>query len=141
MTGLANMEAAVEALLTIFDIDSPPVPIESMLQNPRGNMWRDVDVTQLSGSFLKMDDIYSPRMSMARLLARHIAHSEWGQQHGLGDVSGDEESLRTFARILAMPRSMIENVSGPSRTAPTMRLHFEVPEEDARLRLIDLGNG
>lgn len=140
MTDLTNMEAAVEKLLTIFDIDSPPVPIESMLQNPRGNMWRDVDVTQLSGSFLKMDDIYSPRMSMARLLARHIAHSEWGQQHGLGDVSDDEESLRTFARMLAMPRSMIENVSGPSRTALTMRLHFEVPEEDARLRLIDLGN-
>lgn len=137
MADLNHMEAAVEELLRIFEIDTPPVPIESMLQNPRGDMWREVDVTQLSGSFLKMDDAYSPRMSMARLLARHIVHSNWGQQHGLDALSSDEDGIRALARMLIMPRSMVENAAS-ARTAAVMRLHFEVPEEDASLRLQDL---
>jgi len=133
-----QMEAAVEELLTIFEIDTPPVPIEIMLQNPRANMWREVDVTQLSGSFLKLDDAYSPRMSMARLLARHIVFSPWGQQRGLDAIGSDEDAIRALARILIMPRSMVQNVSTASRTVATMRLHFEVPENDASLRLQDL---
>ncbi|MEO1442610.1 MAG: hypothetical protein AAFV33_19565, partial [Chloroflexota bacterium] len=92
----------------------------------------------LSGSFLRMDDQYSPRMSMARLLARHVVYSAWGADHNVGHLKEDTDGIRAFARMIIMPQTMVQELSTGARTPTTMRLHFEVPEDDARKRLEEL---
>lgn len=138
MVDYAALESVVDELLAVYNTDIPPVPIESMLQNPAPGMWNEVDITQLSGSFLKFDDTYAPRMSMARLLARHICYSAWGTERGLDALQLDGDALRIFARMLIMPRTMMADLSTAALSPPALRLHFEVPEPDATQRLADL---
>ncbi len=38
-----------------------------------------------------------------------------------------------------MPKPMLDRLSPASRTPIAISMRFEVPEEDARLRLLDLG--
>lgn len=140
MTNQTILEDASMKLMSVFDITTPPIPIENMLQRPKPNMWDEVDISHLSSSFLKVNDVYSPRMSLARMLARHVAASPWGQQHNLTPILQDPDQLYTFARMLIMPRNMVMELTTGARTPTAMSVHFEVPEEDARLRLIDLGN-
>jgi hypothetical protein len=141
VTDLSHLEGVATELIQIFEINTPPVPIEIMLQRPKPDMWKEVDITELSVGFLKGGGHYSPRMSLARLLARHVVHSEWGEQRGLKDIlksENGEEMLRAFARMLIMPREMVKALTPGARTPITMSMHFEVPEDDAQQRLDDL---
>jgi hypothetical protein len=140
MTDQNILEQASTELMSVFDINTPPIPIENMLQRPKENMWEEVDISHLSSSFLKVNDVYSPRMSLARMLARHVASSQWGQQHNLLPILQDPDQLYAFARMLIMPRHMVMELTTGARTPTAMSVHFEVPEEDARLRLIDLSS-
>jgi hypothetical protein len=136
MDDLEKLEGITTELMEVFEVYSPPVPIETMLNKPRENMWDEVDATQLSGGFMSIKDRYSPRMSLARLLARHIASSDWGRERGLFEMfKTDETLLPVFARMLIMPANMLRNLSAAARNPTTMSLQFEVPEEDARQRL------
>ncbi len=135
-----RLEVVATELVEEFDVLSPPVPIEIMLRQPRDNMWKEVDVNQLSGSFTNILELYSPRMSLARLLVRHIAKSSWGQERGLDSVLKDEETTQVFARMLVMPREMVHMLSSGARNPTAMSMHFEVPEEDARKRLVELAD-
>lgn len=142
MTDLKQLEHIAEEVLHIFDIDHPPIPIEIMLQRPKPNMWEEVNITELSVGFLRTGGPFAPRMSLARLLARHILHSPWGDEHGLDELLKDdktEEGLRSFARMLIMPAPMVRGLSLVARNPASMSAHFEVPEEDARLRLREVG--
>jgi hypothetical protein len=47
--------------------------------------------------------------------------------------------MRAFARVIMMPRPMIEALPAVNRTPITVSMRFEVPEDDARLRLEELG--
>lgn len=138
MTDMNLLEDAAIDLIALFEIHTPPIPIENMLQRPRMQMWNEVDITQLSSSFLRINDPYSPRMSLARMLARHVATSEWGQERGLQDAIQSPDLLHAFARMLIMPRPMVLELSTGARTPTAMSVHFEVPEDDARQRLIEL---
>lgn len=140
MSDINKLEAIATEVIDTFDIKSPPIPIESMLQHPKPDMWQEVDIAKLSGGFLSIKEIYSPRMSLARLLARHIATSEWGKTHQLREILIDEEQIYAFARMLIMPMAMVKALSSGARAPTTMSFHFEVPEEDARLRLSELAN-
>ncbi len=133
-----TFEAVVKDLIELYSITAPPIPIERMLQHPHPDMWDEVDVTQLSGTFLNTTIPYSPRMSLARFLAREIAASSWGHQHGLDGTGGDDQAIHRFARVIAMPAEMVMEINPESRTPQLISLHFEVPEDDARLRLEDL---
>ncbi|MDX2160772.1 MAG: hypothetical protein SF162_05555 [bacterium] len=138
MVDLNALEAIVSELLSLYEIAAPPIPIESILQSPKDDMWDEIDVTQISGSFFKVGAGYSARMSMARVLARHISSSEWGQMRGLGSIRSDEAMLQAFARMMVMPASMILELKDNVRTPELLGAHFEVPPEEARLRLDDL---
>jgi hypothetical protein len=141
VTNLDQLEKIASELIETFVINNPPVPIEIMLQRPKPDMWDEVDITELSVGFLKTGGHFSPRMSLARLLARHIAQSEWGNQRGMRELlknDKNEEILKAFARMLIMPAAMVKALSASGRTPVTMSMHFEVPEEDARLRLTEL---
>lgn len=138
MAEVHPLEAIASELINTFEIKAPPIPIESMLQHPKPDMWAEVDIAKLSGGFLNIKEPYSPRMSLARLLARHVASSEWGKARELNAMIKTEEQIAAFARMLIMPLPMVKALSTGARTAPTMSLHFEVPEEDARARLTEL---
>jgi hypothetical protein len=141
VTDVSQLETIATELIEIFDIGSPPVPIEIMLQRPKPDMWIEVDITELSVGFLKGGSPYAPRMSLARLLARHVIHSEWGAKRGLADIlkqSNSEQIVYKFARMLVMPMEMVKSLSASARVPITMSMHFEVPEEDAKLRLEEL---
>lgn len=143
MADFDQLEAIATELIQIFSIESPPIPIEIMLQRPKPDMWDEVDITELSVGFLRTGGHFSPRMSLARLLARHIVQSDWGEQRGLHTMMKDDkdgEKLRAFARMLIMPAAMVNALSVSARTPITMSMHFEVPEEDARQRLQELTN-
>lgn len=137
---LELMEIAAQDIMEAFDVDQPPVPVELMLERPRDGLWPRADLAELTSSFLVMTDRYSPRMSVARLLARHIARSDWGVEHGLAEVFHSKNLTNAFARVLMMPKQMVEHAleSGQSEIALINR--FEVPENDYMLRMEDLGH-
>lgn len=136
MSELKPLEAVANTLIQAFDVHSPPVPVESMLQHPRPGMWSEVNVSQLTGSFLSIRDKYSPRMSLARLLARHVMASTWGQDHKVAEyIEKDEERLKAFARMIIMPDDLLRSMSTGSRNPVAMGMYFEVPEDEAEHRL------
>lgn len=135
----SQLEKIANHLIEVYDIQGPPVPIESMLQRPLDEMWEELDIGKLSSSFINISDFYAPRMSLARLLARHIASSNWGKERGLDAASRDEEQMRAFARMLMMPSSLVTPLSASARTPEWLSIHFEVPADDALLRLQELG--
>lgn len=139
MDDMKRLEQIAQELIDAFEIYTPPIPIESMLQHPKESMWEEVNVNQLSGTFLSLKDKYSPRMSMARLLVRHVAGSPWGKTRGLMEIlRKDEEFIRAFARMIVMPVEMMNDLSRGARNPVAMSMYFEVPEDDARQRLQEL---
>jgi hypothetical protein len=142
LSNLDKLEAVASELIAEYDVNYAPVPIETILQNPKDGMWEEVDITQLSGSFLSLKDPYSPRMSIARLLARHLASCPWGRERGLFEILREGDNVKHFARMLIMPKPLVEQVNTAARTPTTMSLQFEVPEDDIRLRLDEVfGSG
>ncbi len=133
-----QLEAIAQELLHEFEIDTPPVPVELMLHRPKDGMWEEVDINQLSGTFLSVRDYYSPRISVARLLARHVVNCPWGQMRELGNLIPNENTLNAFARMIIMPQEMVAQLRPATRNSIAMSMHFEVPEEEARLRLQEL---
>jgi hypothetical protein len=136
-----HLESVAQELIDTFNITAPPIPIESMLQHPQADMWEDLDISRLSSSFLNIRQSYSPRMSLSRLLARHVANCSWGASRGLSALDRDEAKLYSFARMLVMPASMVMELSATARTPHLLSVHFEVPEDDARKRLEELSAG
>jgi hypothetical protein len=102
-------------------------------------MWKEVNLGELSAAFLNVKHRYSPRMSIARLLARHICRSEWGAQNQLTPFVSDDDAIRAFARAIVMPRALLSAVKPTEQTLLTLSTRFEVPEEDMTLRLSELG--
>ncbi len=136
---LAMIEAGVADLMAAFDVTGPPVPVEIMLQRPKAGMWKEINLSELSTAFINIKQRYSPRMSVARLLARNVCRSEWGTSRRLDTVGGTDDGLRALARAILMPRSMVDSLAPGSRTPIAMSMRFEVPEDDARQRLQELG--
>jgi hypothetical protein len=137
---LKRLEVIASNLMKAFDVKAPPVPVESMLQKPMPGMWGEINVSQLTGSFLSVREPYSPRISMARLLARHVINCNWGQEQGLPGLITSDEDVRVFARMLVMPKEMIEMMTSGARNPVAMSMHFEVPEDEAQKRLIQLAS-
>jgi hypothetical protein len=139
-SGLLDVfEAAVDDLLAAFDVERPPIPVELILQRPRPGMWREVNLGDLSLSFITVTDLFSPRMAVARLLARYMCGSPWGEAHGLRRYADNDDEVRALARAVIMPRGMIVALGVEQRTPLDIGARFEVPEADARQRLLDLG--
>ncbi len=140
MVTSAQLERVAEELLAEFNITSPPIPIESILQHPKPGMWEELDMSQISGGFFQVTANYSPRMSMARLLVRQLARCPWGIERGLDAIKKDQTAQHVFARMLVMPKAMITQLEAKSQTPETISQHFEVPDDEARQRLEELKN-
>jgi hypothetical protein len=129
----------VDEIMLAFDVDQPPIPIELMLERPREGLWPRADLAQLTSSFLVMTDRFSPRMSVARLLARHIANSDWGKGRGLEPVYNSKNLTSQFARALIMPRTMVAEAQESGLSEMGFLNRFEVPGDDYKARLLELG--
>jgi len=137
---LALVDPVVEEIMTAFDIEAPPISVELMLQHPRHNLWPEVDITEMSATFLSLSDRYAPRMSLVRLLARHVARSPWGQSRNLNPILQDADTINVFARALIMPRRFLEALAEDIRAnSMAVSLRFEVPQADVQARFHDLG--
>ena len=135
---MQELEAVGRELMQLYSVAAPPIPIERMLQHPHPDMWDEVDMNDFSATFLNVSTPYSPRMSLARFLARQIAKSPWGHARGLDGVDEDDTIIHGLARVLIMPADLVMEISETSWTPQLISLHFEVPEDDARLRLSEL---
>ena len=133
------IESAVRDLVVAFDVSNPPVPVELMLQRPKAGMWKEINLSELSTSFINVKQRYSPRMSVGRLLARSICRSEWGDRHQLKSYAENDDSIRALARAILIPKEMLDLIPPASRSTMAVSMRFEVPEDDARQRLLDLG--
>lgn len=133
------METATAELIMAFDVTAPPVPAEIMLQRPKLGMWQQVNLSELSATFINVRQRYSPRMSIARLLVRYMCRSAWGTKYQLAQFQTDEDAIHVFARVLLMPGAMIAALNDSSRNPVMISNRFEVPEDDAQLRLTELG--
>ena len=138
MTDTNRINELVQELLDLFNVTNPPVPVETMLRRPPNDLWEDVDPTQLSGTFLSLTDRYSPRMSLARLFVRPLMESPWGKERKLNELLITPDSIATFARILVMPEQLMESTAGRGRTPTTVSIQFEVPEDEAEKRMLEL---
>ncbi len=138
MDDMQKMESVVRELVQLYGVTAPPIPVEQMLQHPHPDMWEDVDMNDFSSTFLNISTPFSPRMSLARFLARHIAKSTWGEQRGLDGLDEDDGFIHRFGRVIVMPGDLVLEINEESRTPELISLHFEVPEDEARLRLQEL---
>lgn len=138
MVDYVLLEKVTTELIKLFNVDTPPVPVEYMLQHPFPSMWEEVDVSLVSGSFMILDDPYRPRMSLARLLAKEITICDWGVERGLLPFQDDKLMISALARALTMPRTMVLALSPSARIPEMMRDHFEVPAKDAVRRLEEI---
>lgn len=137
---LEKAELAVEEILAAFDVDRLPIPVEVMLQRPREELWPYVDLSEMSASFLHLNHRYAPRMTVVRLLAKHIARSEWGFEHGLEVAYSFDDGINQLSRALIMPKRFIDDFPDLD-DIPLVSVQFEVPEDDVVSRLQDLGYG
>ena len=140
MTDIPQIEMIANEVITTFAIKAPPIPIESMLQHPKPDMWEELNPNQLTSGFIVSKSPYARRMSLVRYLARHVMDSEWGKKHKLDEIIQTSENIREFSRMLVMPLPMVQALSSSARTPTIMSHHFEVPEEDAQQRLIDIAD-
>src|SRR5262249_39592594 len=122
-----TLENAVKDLVLAFEITVPPIPVELMLQRPKAGMWKEVNVSELSTSFINVRQRYSPRMSVGRLLARSICRSEWGDNHKLKGYTENDEMIRALARAILVPKSMLDLIPPASRSTMAVSMRFEVP--------------
>ena len=140
MAEIPRIELIANMVIETFEIKAPPIPIESMLQHPKPDMWEELNPNQLTIGFISSKTSYARRMSLVRYLARHIMDSDWGKQHKLDEVIQTSDNIREFARMLVMPLPMVQALSSSARTPAVMSHHFEVTEEDAKQRLIDIAD-
>jgi hypothetical protein len=110
-----------------------------MIDRPREGLWERADLSELTSSFVIMSDRFSPRISVARLLARHIARSEWGVARGLHGIFADKALVNRFARAILMPRGMMEQALQTHQSEVALVNRFEVPADDFKIRLDELG--
>lgn len=124
-------------LLAHYAIETPPVPVEAMLQNPARDMWQEVDFALL-GAQLNTPDPLALRMALACLLAQHLLNSPWGQAHGANQAAPPLEDVRQLARAVLMPRPMLSALPAAALEPAALGRMFEVPRDEARRRLIEL---
>ncbi len=136
MTEFAALEDAADALIAAFEVTTPPVPIDTIMVTPRPGMWPKIDLSQLTLSFTARGDRFAPRISVARLVVRQLVYTDWGKQHRLPELVGDDPSrIIDFGRMILMPRSLIDAMPAKEQTPIGVAMSFMVPEDDAEARL------
>jgi hypothetical protein len=133
-----QLEMVVDELVEVYLITGPPIRVEQILQRPKPGMGDAWQPSKMSSSFIEPRKPFGPRMALARWLARQVASSPWGVDRKMDQILTDEERIHIFARILLMPRPMVMALQKESRTVETLTNHFQVPPEEAEMRLDEI---
>lgn len=138
-----NAETIAAELLTAYGIQTPPVPIEAILQHPMPDMWETVDLSDLSGTFYVIGDPYMPRLALARLLVRMLADSEWGTHHGLTGAVRSTDRVNHMARAILAPRPWLAKLPAAALKPIAISALYQIPLSEAieRLQELDISVG
>jgi len=74
----AELDAAAMELLQLHGVEQPPVPIENILRQPAGDLWKP-DLSDLSLQSFDLRERYAARPTIARLVARYVGGSDWAR--------------------------------------------------------------
>jgi hypothetical protein len=134
-----DLARLAEALLRYYDVTHPPVPVERMLREPPVGL-SGVDLDQLS---LVMEHglyHYAPRLAMARLLCREIAHSAPAMKALETSVSPSISyaDMKFFARCLLMPPGWVKTLSQQGLSVEQISTYLQVPTDTVITRLAEL---
>jgi len=134
----AELDAAAMELLQLHGVEQPPVPIENILRQPAGDLWKP-DLSDLSLQSFDLRERYAARPTIARLVARYVGGSDWARQRGLvGDAGFMPDEVRYMARALLMPKAWIDALPRSKRYPASVRTSFHVPVSDAAERFAEL---
>lgn len=133
-----SVELIIDELLGHYTIDSPPVPVELILQNPARDMWDEVDLSRLPKALAGDPRPFALRLFLAQLLARMLCESVWGRERGLPGPGEPDKALAPLARALLMPRSLLAALPASALNPKMVHSMFQVPLEEARRRLIEV---
>ncbi len=129
ITKLANQ------IVAQYHLKGPPVPIETILSNPPGELDR-VDITDLSLVFGAGEHRHEYRLGLGRLLYREICRA--GLQEPPMPYTG--EAARAFARELLAPAMWLTPAAQrPGVTLNDLGEAFQLPEYTVASRLVELG--
>lgn len=142
MVRRARLEHLATELLRLGGALRPPVPIESLYANPPHLLWQpDPDLLlQAADTDRTLDDLYQPRLELARAIAEHISLSGWSlrvQLLGSQPLTAGEIAL--FALALLLPTGLLSGISERQRTPPAISTIFQAPLKETMLRLAELG--
>jgi hypothetical protein len=132
----ADLAAVADALVALFEITEPPVPVEMMMNNPRPGLWTHTDFSQLTFSFAIRGDRHAPRISMARMIVRLMIDTEFGRKYRLPELIGiSPERITEMARLILVPDILLNHLPQSEHNAIAVAMTFMIPEDDAEARL------
>jgi hypothetical protein len=116
-------------------LKEPPVPIETILSNPPGELEK-VDITDLSLVFGAGEHRHEYRLGLGRLLYREICRAELEDP----PMPYTGEAARAFARELLAPAMwLMPAAQRPGVTLSELGDVFQLPEYTLASRLVELG--
>lgn len=135
---MTTLEQLVDDLMDAFEITTiNRVPLEYILQNPKENMWDEIDAKNFTIGLINPNP-QNVLASVARGATRELANSPWGEANGLAVMKDDEELIAIFARMLLMPRKLIIQIPEDSRTIKHISDFFEASPDDVEKRLQEM---
>jgi hypothetical protein len=136
------MEYATLRVLEAYEIDSPPILIERMLQIPIPALSQPLLFHLIAQPMIDgvVKPHYTPKVYLAQLLAVQIGTSDWGREslRVRREWVLDPVCREKFGRILMMPAHMMHLFSANEPTDEDLHLMFDVPVDQAALRLGEL---
>lgn len=133
-----SVDIIISELLGHYAINSAPVPVEMILQNPARDMWSGVDLSRLSRALVSDSRPFALRLALAQLLVRLLCESAWGRERGLPDPGEREGALAPLVRALLMPRNLLAALPVSALNPEMVQMMFQVPQEEASQRLIEV---
>jgi hypothetical protein len=132
----ALIDKLAESIISSYNFDEPPVPIEKILSNPPEGL-SSIDISDLSLVFGIGEHRYEYRMAMARLLYREVcrASRDWKQEYPYSN-----EAARYFAANILIPSKWVLRAARrPFISLEQLSEEFQVPGYAMSSRLAKLG--
>lgn len=128
-----HLEAVVHELIQLYNVQNPPVPVETMLEQPYNQMWENALAFDLSSKYYDPSEPYNSRMGLARMLTRNLRRSQWGRDRRLDHIVTERDQVHAFARMLVLPRALLKEVHQDDMNPLTLSEMFQVPIGDIYL--------
>lgn len=128
-----HLEAVVHELIQLYNVQTPPVPIETMLEQPYNQMWENALAFDLSSKYYDPNEPNNSRMGLARMLTRRLCGSQWGRDRKLDHIITGRDQVYAFAQMLVLPRALLKEVHQDDMNPSALGDMFQVPLSDIHL--------